>query len=86
MGIIILGFAVGLRKQFALPNKSEWGYFALLGFLAITFHQLLQSNALLTSEASSSVALRVYLALDAHSYAAFWWFLYDAYRMQVALQ
>jgi drug/metabolite transporter (DMT)-like permease len=38
MGIIILGIAVALRKQFALPNKSEWGYFALLGFLGITFH------------------------------------------------
>ena len=54
MGIIILGIAVGLRKQFALPNKSEWGYFALVGFLAITFHQWLQSNALQTSEASTT--------------------------------
>ena len=54
MGIIILGIAVALRKQFALPNKSEWGYFALLGFLAITFHQWLQSNALQTSEASTT--------------------------------
>src|SRR5688500_1811618 len=54
MGIIILGIAVGLRKQFALPNKREWGYFALLGFLAITFHQWLQSNALQTSEASTT--------------------------------
>ena len=54
MGIIILGIAVALRKQFDLPNKSEWGYFALLGFLAITFHQWLQSNALQTSEASTT--------------------------------
>jgi len=54
MGIIILGIAVAIRKQFALPNKSEWGYFAMLGFLAITFHQWLQSNALQTSEASTT--------------------------------
>jgi len=54
MGIIILGIAVAVRKQFALPNKSEWGYFALLGFLAITFHQWLKSNALQTSEASTT--------------------------------
>ena len=54
MGVIILGLAVALRKQFALPNKNEWGYFALLGFLGITFHQWLQSNALKTSEASTT--------------------------------
>ncbi|MCI0552353.1 MAG: DMT family transporter [Anaerolineae bacterium] len=54
MGIIILGIAVALRKQFALPNKSEWGYFAMLGFLGITFHQWLQSNGLQTSEASTT--------------------------------
>jgi drug/metabolite transporter (DMT)-like permease len=54
MGIIILGIAVALRKQFALPHKSEWGYFAMLGFLGITFHQWLQSNGLQTSEASTT--------------------------------
>jgi drug/metabolite transporter (DMT)-like permease len=54
MGLIILGLAVILRKQFALPNKNEWGYFALLGLLGITFHQWLQSNGLKTSEASTT--------------------------------
>ena len=54
MGIIILGIAVALRKQFVRPNKSEWGYFAILGFLGITFHQWLQSNGLQTSEASTT--------------------------------
>jgi drug/metabolite transporter (DMT)-like permease len=54
MGVVILGIAVVLRRQFALPNKSEWGYFALLGFLGITFHQWLQSNGLITSEASTT--------------------------------
>jgi drug/metabolite transporter (DMT)-like permease len=54
MGVIILGIAVATRKQFALLNRSEWLYFALLGFLGITFHQWLQSNALQTSEASTT--------------------------------
>jgi len=54
MGVIILGIAVLLRKQFALPDRKEWGYFALLGFLGITFHQWLQSNGLQTSEAGTT--------------------------------
>jgi drug/metabolite transporter (DMT)-like permease len=45
---------VVLRKQFALPDKTEWAYFALLGFLGITFHQGLQSNGLQTSDASTT--------------------------------
>ena len=54
MGVIILGAAVAIRRQFALPDKSEWGYFALLGFLGITLHQWLQSNGLITSEAGTT--------------------------------
>jgi drug/metabolite transporter (DMT)-like permease len=54
MGIVILGIAVVMRGQFSLPDKKEWGYFALLGFLGITFHQWLQSNALQTSEAGTT--------------------------------
>jgi len=54
MGVIILGIAVGIRKQFALPKGIEWGYFASLGFLGITFHQWLQSTALQTSRASTT--------------------------------
>jgi drug/metabolite transporter (DMT)-like permease len=54
MGVIILGMAVYLRGQFALPQRREWGYFALLGFLGITFHQWLQSNGLQTSEAGTT--------------------------------
>ena len=54
MGVLILGLVVALRRQFALPDKNEWGYFALLGFLGITFHQWLQSNGLVTSEASTT--------------------------------
>ncbi len=63
MGVIILGAAVILRRQFSLPDtctarkcrcKKEWAYFALLGFLGITFHQWLQSHGLQTSEAGTS--------------------------------
>lgn len=54
MGVIILGFAVALKKQFALPHGKDWGYFALLGFLGITFHQWLQSTGLLTAQATTT--------------------------------
>jgi len=54
MGTVILGIAVVLGKQFTLPDKKEWTYFALLGFLGITFHQWLQSNGLQTSEAGTT--------------------------------
>lgn len=54
IGVVILGATVVMRKQFALPPNKEWGYFALLGFLGITFHQWLQSNGLQTSEASTT--------------------------------
>jgi drug/metabolite transporter (DMT)-like permease len=54
MGVLILGVAVAARRQFALPQRNEWLYFALLGFLGITFHQWLQSTALTTSRASTT--------------------------------
>jgi drug/metabolite transporter (DMT)-like permease len=54
MGVLILGAAVAMRRQFALPKRGEWVYFALLGFLGITFHQWLQSNGLQTSEAGTT--------------------------------
>ena len=54
MGILILGATVAARGQCSLPNKNEWAYFALLGFLGITFHQWLQSNGLQTSQAGTT--------------------------------
>ena len=54
MGVAILGAAVGARKQFALPKVNELGYFALLGFIGITFHQWLQSTGLVTAQASTT--------------------------------
>jgi drug/metabolite transporter (DMT)-like permease len=54
MGIPLILFAVIIRKQFAFPKGSEWWYFALLGFLGITFHQWLQSNGLKTAQATTT--------------------------------
>ena len=54
MGIPILFVAVVMRKQFAFPKGSEWLYFALLGFLGISFHQWLQSNGLQTAQATTT--------------------------------
>jgi drug/metabolite transporter (DMT)-like permease len=54
MGMCVLGLAVALKKQFALPKGKDWGYFALLGFLGITFHQWLQSTGLLTAQATTT--------------------------------
>ena len=54
MGLPILLVAVIIRKQFAFPKGNEWWYFALLGFLGITFHQWLQSNGLKTAQASTT--------------------------------
>lgn len=54
MGVVILGITVTLKKQLALPYGKDWGYFALLGFLGITFHQWLQSTGLLTAQATTT--------------------------------
>lgn len=54
MGIPILFAAVVMRKQFAFPKGKEWLYFALLGFLGISFHQWLQSNGLKTAQATTT--------------------------------
>jgi drug/metabolite transporter (DMT)-like permease len=54
MGVVILGLAVLLSKQFSFPRGREWGYFAILGFLGITLHQWLQSTGLVTAQATTT--------------------------------
>ena len=54
MGVIVLGLLVAKRRQFALPKVTDLGYFTLLGFLGVTFHQWLQSNGLVTAQASTT--------------------------------
>ncbi len=67
LGVLVLGIAVYCRKEFLLPRRSEWGYFALLGFIGITFHQWLQANGLRTSQASTTAwiltSIPVFIAL-----------------------
>jgi drug/metabolite transporter (DMT)-like permease len=54
MGVVVLGVAVRLNRQFSLPERRDWGYFALLGFLGITLHQWLQSTGLVTAQATTT--------------------------------
>ena len=54
MGVVIIGVAVVARKQFAFVPLKELGYFALLGFVGITLHQWLQSNGLVTAQATTT--------------------------------
>lgn len=54
MGLVLLGLAVGARRQFQLPRSADLPYFALLGLIGITFHQWLQSNGLVTARATTS--------------------------------
>lgn len=54
MGVLILGATVALRRQFALPSRVEWGYFALVGFIGVTFHQWLQATGLQTAAATTT--------------------------------
>ena len=54
IGVFILGLAALWRGQLALPQKKDIPYFALLGFIGITFHQWLQSTGLVTAQASTT--------------------------------
>lgn len=54
MGVLILGATVALRRQFARPSRAEWGYFALVGFIGVTFHQWLQATGLQTAAATTT--------------------------------
>ncbi len=54
IGVLILGAATAARHELAWVESRSLAYFALLGLIGITFHQWLQSNALRTSQASTS--------------------------------
>ena len=54
MGVLVLGLAVALRRQWALPPRRELPFFVLLGFLGVALHQWLQSNGLKTATATTS--------------------------------
>ena len=50
---ILLAFIIS-RGLLKLPTFKDGCYFALLGFIGITFHQWLQSTGLVTSQASTT--------------------------------
>ncbi|HYR51341.1 MAG TPA: DMT family transporter [Candidatus Dormibacteraeota bacterium] len=54
LGLPVLGVFVLARRQLRPISRGDFGYFLLLGFLAITFHQWLQSNGLLTAQATTT--------------------------------
>jgi drug/metabolite transporter (DMT)-like permease len=63
LGLLVLGLAAGWQRHrssnphrlaFAWPRRHDWGYLALLGFLGITLHQWLQSNGLVTAQATTT--------------------------------
>ena len=54
IGVLILGAFVLARKEFVFPAPRELGYFSLLGFLGITFHQWLQVTGLQTARATTT--------------------------------
>ena len=54
IGVAILGAAVFMRRQFALPGRGDLAYLALLGFIGVTFHQWLQATGLQTAQATTT--------------------------------
>jgi len=54
LGVLVLGAFVLARRQLRPVPIRDLGYFLLIGFLAITFHQWLQSNGLLTAQATTT--------------------------------
>jgi len=54
IGVLVLGAFVLARRQLRPVSKRDLAYFLLVGFLAITFHQWLQSNGLLTAQATTT--------------------------------
>ena len=54
MGVVVLGLFVGVRRQFRRVEPRDLAYFLLLGFFGITLHQWLQSNALVTAQATTT--------------------------------
>jgi drug/metabolite transporter (DMT)-like permease len=67
MGVVILGSVVWKRQQLRLPDRKDWLYFMLLGFLGITFHQWLQSTGLVTAQAVTTgwivASIPIFMAL-----------------------
>jgi drug/metabolite transporter (DMT)-like permease len=54
IGLVILFFYLLFRNRLKLPPLKDLLYFALLGFIGVSFHQWLQSTGLVTAQASTT--------------------------------
>lgn len=54
IGLIVLGIAVPLRKEFFVPTATDLRFFVILGAVGITIHQWLQATGLITALASTT--------------------------------
>lgn len=54
LGLLILGIATVLRRQFIRTDWKMQGYFFLVGLIGIALHQWLQSNGMVTSQATTT--------------------------------
>lgn len=67
IGVLLLGLAVTLRRQWRKPGAADLRYFALLGLIGITLHQWLQSTGLVTARATTTAwivaTIPVFMAL-----------------------
>jgi len=54
IGLVVLGIAVPLRKEFFVPTAADLRFFVILGAVGITVHQWLQATGLITALASTT--------------------------------
>ena len=54
LGAAVIGAVTLSRQELVIPSRRDLGYYALLGFLGIAFHQWLQSTGLVTAQASTT--------------------------------
>ena len=57
-GLFVLPFALReMKRKNIRPDHSDWGYFALLGFLTVTLHTSFLQLAVMHMDASASAAI-----------------------------
>jgi drug/metabolite transporter (DMT)-like permease len=67
MGLVVLAATALARRELVPAGRRELLYFALLGFLGVTFHQWLQATGLKTAHASTTgwivASIPIFMAL-----------------------